>query len=722
MSVRPVILCGGSGTRLWPASRPDRPKQFVPLLGAGSMFQQTVARVAPLGPVLVVAGERHASEVLAQLSAAGVQADVLIEPEARDSGPALAAAAAFLGALDPDATVLTVASDHYVGDDGAFRDAVLAASDAATQGRIVTFGVRPDHPSTAYGYILPDAPLGADPSAGAPVRTFREKPDLETARRLVAEGWLWNSGNFLFRPSALLSELDRHAPDLADAARDAAADARREGAVARLGAAFGRAPRTSIDVALMEKTDRAWVSPVDYPWSDLGSWDAVWAASEKDAQGNAAPAGTVLHDARGNFVSAPSGLSVALVGVQNLAVVAAGDALLVASRAGAQGVKHAAERLSARDAPAAPASSLRDAADDLLGWWKTAALPLWLTLATDHASGAFEDALHLDGSPAPRPRRARVQGRQLYVLAAAGRLGWAGPWRRTLARGADAFIRDFQLPDGLFAPAVNASEARLPEPPSLYDQAFALFGLAAAGGVVDSPAPRQAALRVLQGLRPLAHPAGGWIEPGPRPWQSNPHMHLFEAALAWEAVDTQGPWRDMADAIAALALDRMIADRDHLPEYFNTDWTPAEEVARRRVEPGHQFEWAWLLDEWSGRRGRTDAQAAARRLYAFGLRHGLDARRGVAHAAVTPSGEVLDWETRLWPQTERLRAAARFGDESAAVRAHAGLRRYLDVPVRGLWRDKLGADDRFVQEPAPASSLYHLTGAVVELAARAGFG
>ncbi|HEY0102480.1 MAG TPA: sugar phosphate nucleotidyltransferase, partial [Brevundimonas sp.] len=219
MAIFPVILCGGAGTRLWPASRPARPKQFIDLASDLSLFQDTALRVGPLaadgGRVLVVAGLSHEPFITAQLTALGLEATVLLEPEGRDSAPAMAAAAEWIASLAPEGLALFVASDHHIPDGDAFRAAVHEAAASADAGRIITFGVRPSEPSSAYGYIQPEA-------AGlSPVRAFVEKPDRATAEAYVRDGYLWNSGNFMVRADVLLAELEAFAPDVAKGARAA---------------------------------------------------------------------------------------------------------------------------------------------------------------------------------------------------------------------------------------------------------------------------------------------------------------------------------------------------------------------------------------------------------------------------------------------------------------------------------------------------------------------
>jgi mannose-1-phosphate guanylyltransferase/mannose-6-phosphate isomerase len=349
----PVLLAGGAGTRLWPVSRDALPKQFLPLVGRRSTYQETLLRVSdPMfaGPI-VITGPNFHFFARRQAEEVGVEATVVIEPMRRDSGPAIAAATAVARARDPNAVVLALAADHIILDVPAFRAACETGRAAAEAGHIVTFGIRPSEPKTSYGYILPGEKIGE--TGAHKVARFVEKPDAATAEKYLAEGYLWNSGNFLFRADVLLAEMKRLEPEMAEAIEAAVAGATTDLGFLRLEPeAFARAPQKSIDYAVMEKTDRAAVVTGNFRWSDIGSWDALFDITPRDAAGNVLQGDVTTMDARNNIVHSDARLT-ALLGVEDLVVVATPDAVMVAPRARSQEVRELVNKLKAGKRPEA---------------------------------------------------------------------------------------------------------------------------------------------------------------------------------------------------------------------------------------------------------------------------------------------------------------------------------------------------------------------------------
>jgi mannose-1-phosphate guanylyltransferase/mannose-6-phosphate isomerase len=344
----PLILSGGSGTRLWPVSRRNLPKQFLALAGRETLFQQTVARTQHLPAVqapIVVASEDHRFLAAEQLLQSGVNgAAILLEPCARNTAPAIALGAMHALARDPDAMLLVLPADHLIGDGEQFVDAVTRAIPVAQAGWLVTFGIRPDRPETGFGYIRRAEAL---PEGGFRVERFVEKPDATTAGGYVTDGgYDWNSGMFLFKAARYLEELGKHAPQMLAAVRAAYASARSDLDFVRVDAElFAAVPDNSIDYAVMEKTQRAAVLPVSCGWSDIGSWSALWMAGERDGDGNLREGDTLTVDTHNSLLRSHERHLIATVGVDDLIVVTTPDATLVAHRDAAQDVKKIVDQL-----------------------------------------------------------------------------------------------------------------------------------------------------------------------------------------------------------------------------------------------------------------------------------------------------------------------------------------------------------------------------------------
>ncbi|WP_281024404.1 mannose-1-phosphate guanylyltransferase/mannose-6-phosphate isomerase [Microvirga calopogonii] len=350
----PVIMCGGSGTRLWPASRESMPKQFIKVLGDLSTFQTTVRRVTAskvfLRPIVLASNDVRFI-VAEQLVEIGCDADIVLEPIRRESAAAVAIAACHAAERHTEAVVMTLPADHVIGNDAAFFEASHAAATVARNGEIMALGVRPRHPATGYGYIKPgDYISGTD---ALRVQSFAEKPDATTAAQYIADGYLWNAGYLTFRPDVMLAELEMLAPAVLDAARKALALASTDLDFVRLDAsALRQAPRISIDCAVMERTAKAGVLPVEFPWSDVGTWGTMWEAAQKDSSGNVLRGDVELISARNNFVLSEDVLTT-VIGVDNVVVITQQDAVLVTSREQSDRVKDLVALLRAKKRPEA---------------------------------------------------------------------------------------------------------------------------------------------------------------------------------------------------------------------------------------------------------------------------------------------------------------------------------------------------------------------------------
>jgi mannose-1-phosphate guanylyltransferase/mannose-6-phosphate isomerase len=346
----PVILSGGSGTRLWPVSRESFPKQLWPLISNHTLLQETAlrARGERFAPPIVVCNQEHRFLIAEQLRAVGIPSPrILLEPVGRNSAPAITAAAVLVSETDPDAVLWLLAADHVIAGAEALQNSLGTAAAAARTGHIVTFGMRPTAPETGYGYIAVGAALDDAPGAHKVAR-FVEKPDAPNAARLATDSkHLWNSGMFVFTARTLLEELKTHAPDVLHAVRRAVAERTTDLDFIRLGVdAFTACPSISLDYAVAERTSRAAVVPADIGWSDVGSWGALWELGSKDAAGNVTVGDVLLESARNCYVRS-DGMLAAVVGLEDAVVVVTEDAVLAMHRDHAQDVKKVVDRLKA---------------------------------------------------------------------------------------------------------------------------------------------------------------------------------------------------------------------------------------------------------------------------------------------------------------------------------------------------------------------------------------
>lgn len=363
----------------------------------------------------------------------------------------------------------------------------------------------------------------------------------------------------------------------------------------------------------------------------------------------------------------------------------------------------------------------------LKAWLLDRAYPHWWSQGADLERGGFYERLAQDGKGLLEPRRARVNPRQIYCYSLAAKLGWQGPAQRAVEHGLEYFLRHYRREDRLFRGVVSSDGSVVSERAVLYDQAFALLALARAYDTFSRDEYRQMARELHDVLRAqLGHHIAGFEESQPRilPLISNSHMHLLEASLEWQALDEDPIWAHLAKEIVELALTCFLDPGTGLVlEFFDRDWRPAQGVDGRVVEPGHQYEWAWLLLRWAARdeEARSAARAidVARKLVALAEAHGVDRTRGVVVNTMLTDKVVRDAQARLWPQTERIKAACSMAELTrdptfwaAADEAARALQKYLTTPVPGLWYDKMTVQGTFVEEPAPASSFYHIVCAI----------
>lgn len=369
---------------------------------------------------------------------------------------------------------------------------------------------------------------------------------------------------------------------------------------------------------------------------------------------------------------------------------------------------------------------------ELTGWLLEEALPVWHKAGVDDSKGECFETIDLDTVEADRiPRRARIVPRQIYSFLEGKKLGWNGPAEQIATGLYKWFLGTYRTGASHFAAAADINAEQVDENFDLYNQAFALFGFAQVAASLPSlrdEATTEARTLLNHLIAGYKHPEGGFQEASPprAPLCSNPHMHLFEACLAWEQVSDDPIWRELADEIAELALTRFIDPvSGGVREFFDFDWTPMPGDKGRIMEPGHQFEWAWLLAKWGQLRADADALIAARRLYDIGRTFGIDESRGVTFMALNDDFTVNDPVARLWGQTEWIKAAVALAQistgperdaylEDIPLSVHA-LRVFFEEVPRGLYLDKMAPDGTFKRESAPASTLYHIVCAISEL-------
>jgi mannose-6-phosphate isomerase len=378
-------------------------------------------------------------------------------------------------------------------------------------------------------------------------------------------------------------------------------------------------------------------------------------------------------------------------------------------------------RASAEAAATQAIAAAREMQQRLIDWLLHRAYPIWSSFGVDAHTGGFQERLTQDGTPLAEPRRARVQPRQIYAFSRAPHLGWHGDAHGIVERGMGFFLTHYCRPDGLYRTLVAPDGSPLDNSALLYDQAFALLGIASARRLLGpDPALDEAGSELFDALYSQLKRVGpGFYSGLPTrfPLLSNPHMHLFEAALAWREISTDPAWRTLADELGELALTRFVDARSGaVHETFDEAWLPAPGVEGRRIEPGHQFEWAWLLLRWHPANDSA-ARRAASRLIDIGEQAGV--RNGLAIDGLLDDLTVHDANARLWPQTERCKAAAlaaALTGESRhwanAAAAAQGLLRYFQTPTAGLWFDRISAAGVLHDSPAPASSFYHIVAAI----------
>jgi mannose-1-phosphate guanylyltransferase/mannose/cellobiose epimerase-like protein (N-acyl-D-glucosamine 2-epimerase family) len=668
-------------------------------------FQSTEWPELEFADLLVIGAKRHEALLDAQLP----HAQMILEPMGRNSAPAVAAACI---ARAPDDLVLILPADHDIRDVKAFHEAIASAATAAQDGAIVTFGIQPSHPATGYGYIKAGASTSGDQALD--VEAFVEKPDFATAQSyLDSGGYYWNAGIFLFKAGVMLEALEAFAPDVAAGTRQAMGAA---GASRTLldPEAFAATPSISIDYAVMEKASNVKTVPVSMGWSDVGGYRALHELLTESDADNYTSGPVHLENSSGLYVRS-EGPAIAINGVSNLVVVATENEVMITPKDDDAAVKSLGKAVQKNGATLGLSRDLQARAKD----WLWIAFDTWSKCAWDPERGGFVEQLHMDGAPdRDANRRVRVQARQVFSFAKAIDLGWPGTdqAKRLIAQGLDYLDTKLRHPDGGWVHVVDPSGEAVDDKRDLYDHAFIILAGATAYKVTDSALGLRLAKEALSFVDTHLkdHEFGGWREaiPDTLPRRSNPHMHMLEAMMAmYEATGDEGALERATEIVTLFEGKFFVPGVDVLAEYFEQNWEVQTADIETIFEPGHHFEWATLLAQYSVITGR-DTLSWRRRLIRRIDIHGINQNTELALNALRSDGSIVSANSRLWHQLEHFRSLLWHAGMSSADKTESLLHRvfsnYLDRGPVGGWVDEVDADGSIISTHVPASMLYHL--------------
>jgi mannose-1-phosphate guanylyltransferase/mannose-6-phosphate isomerase len=728
------VMSGGVGSRLWPLSREDNPKQFHDLSGDGSMLAKTLRRLAarPDGqtPIFLIASERHAERVHADLAGLDLSGGgALFEPTGRNTAAAVALAALRTLSEFGDGLVLVVPSDHEISTAQQFWQTVENGTAAAREGRLVVFGIKPVQPETGYGYIE----VAGQRDGVFDVSRFVEKPDLATAQGYLKAGnFYWNTGIFLFRASAMRDAFIAFQPDIWKATEAAylAATSDLSGLYMPL-ELYAAIPSTSIDYAIMERARHIAMVPAGFRWNDLGSWQSLLDVGPSDKQGNVIVGDVVAIDCENSYIRS-DGRLLSAIGLKDVAIVSTADATFVAPVSHSQHVKKIVEQLEKSGRLETRFTPAHDRVIESGAWRRRVhhwlfqeTLPLWSTVGVDDRHGGFHEALGFDATPLMKPKRMRTQARQVYAFAVAKARGWDGPADRLISHGIAFMAGNGRSDNGGWVRTLNVDGSVADAAEDAYDHACVLLALAHAHMAGNPDAQRlgeetfsflDAHLEDRRMTGFLETSASG----GER--RSNPHMHLLEAFLAWhQATGDRAYLRRAARIIDLFRSHFFDPESWTLGEFFDAEWKPVKGDNGSWTEPGHHFEWASLLVDFAGRSGQGELTGFARKLYASAIANGLNRATGLAYGAVSRQGLPLDRVSRSWPQAEAIKAAIALDgsggpDLKPEIEARVGrlFRWHIDPAPLGLWIDRIDERGRSLATDVPASIFYHLVCALTQ--------
>lgn len=728
------VMSGGVGSRLWPLSREDNPKQFHDLSGDGSMLAKTLRRLTarPEGetPIFLIAAERHAERVHADLAGLDLAGGgPLFEPTGRNTAAAVALAALRTLSEFGDSLVLVVPSDHEIATPKQFWQSVEAGSQAALAGRLVVFGIKPTQPETGYGYIE----VAAESGGVFDVSRFVEKPDLATAQSYLSAGtFYWNTGIFLFRAGAMRDAFAAFQPDIWQATEAAykAATSDLSGLYMPLDL-YAAIPSNSIDYAIMERAKDIAMVPAGFRWNDLGSWQSLLDVGPADANGNVVVGDVVAIDCENSYIRS-DGRLLSAIGMKDVAIVSTADATFVAPVSHSQHVKKIVEQLEKSGRLETRFTPAHDRVIESGAWRRRVhhwlfeeTLPLWSTSGVDERHGGFHEALGFDGNPLLKPKRMRTTARQVYAFAVARARGWDGPADRLISHGIAFMAGKGRTERGGWVRTLNVDGSVADPTEDAYDHSCVLLALAHAHmcGNPDALRLGQETFVFLDAHLEDSRMTG-FLETsdGEGERRSNPHMHLLEAFLAWyKATGDRTYLRRAARIIDLFRSHFFDAESWTLGEYFDAGWKPAAGEKGTWTEPGHHFEWASLLTDFVARSGQGELSNFARKLYASAIANGLNRATGLAYGAVSRQGLPLDLVSRSWPQAEAIKAAIALDgsggpDLKPEIEARVGrlFRWHIDPAPLGLWIDRIDERGRSLASDVPASIFYHLVCALTQ--------
>lgn len=736
------VMSGGCGSRLWPLSRMDKPKQFHKLTGDICLLAETLCRLH-MCPVLmqeicIIGAKAHFSllkEAVAEYQkhtrAQSQHIRMILEPVARNTAAVAALAVASALSKHDDALILLCPADHEISTTEQFAETIAQGIPAAVQGDIVTFGLLPERPETGYGYIE----TGADCESGYEVVRFTEKPDAETALSFIRQGrFFWNSGLFLSRASVLREAFEQYAPEIWRSACAALQNAECNGHVSALSETlYAPLPSISFDHAIMEKISRCRMIPAQFRWGDLGSWQALWQREqEQSAQGddgNVVSGNVIAHDCRGSYVHSEDGL-IAVSGLTNMAVIATRDATLIAPVAQSRQMQALMAQMTQQQRPELyyqkPTLSHGAHSSEIHDWLFETVLPLWAKRGVDYCHGGFYEGLSLQGRPLSASRRTRTMARQIYAFARSSIAGWDGDAATLIAHGLLFMQAKGRSRRGGWVQLFHADGRVADAQENFYDQSCMLLALAYAYQSGHNQALQLAQETFAFLDNALTHNGGGFYD---RVYDkdnpaailtSNAHMHYLEACLAWHDVSGDEGYLKRAQSVVELC-SQYFFDSEYwaLGEFFTPDWKRASGNAGEHTEPGHYFEWAALLCDYSARTADAGAQRIASRLYTSALSKGTNRETGLAYNILSREGRPLDKGSRSWQQCEGIKAAIMLDgyhghDLKPEIEGRvANLLRWHIYPVeQGLWIDRVKANGTACSGDVPASILYHLVSAL----------